>query len=765
MSLEDVTAALDAEDWDGALAALLEAWREHRAVELEEALVALSDWVATGLEPLPETDFDDAWTQLAAAVRPVDVPRLLERMDAMPAGRIPGRVGAMARFGDDPRIGRKYLAMIAKPPTTSTSNQGAWVALFQHLPGCIDGRAAPFLDQQANTRGGTSQFWGKLMKWCEGASDAVSDPPPLPDALRDDLAALRGRIDALAGGAPPVVGAAAPAQVASAGLPSLGQALAALKKRDFATALDGLVGFWATHRTAAIADLIDRLDALVPAEPPKAATAKALDALWLELAAGARPSAVGGLLAVAGQGKAGDREARLEAMPAWTPDPRVYRFAESHFADYLIGARKRLWAAVQDILVHHLDPRREEAWQQREDRHQAPGILHRYQEIRRQIQRTAPAYHAALAAILGPSDADRAVLDEFDATLATMEDKADASGVPLREQEEALVRAILASPGDDGPRAVYADWLIEHGQPERGELIELEIQLKKGAKVKGRRDKLLKKETAAIHGPLTPVLGRDPVLEDGLLVKARGVSSRKLETLGDAEREALYTDLRWATVVELSADYRGGLEGLLARAPLWSLRTLERITVRALGGIARRDDTLGVRTLDLLGGDTPASDAEWALLDAVAARLPELEDVHFMGWEHGGRSIPPSAFFASPLLAKVKVLRNGHEGGSTGGTTNLAMWLGRMAAVQCPVPRLSAWGPDVGFEATLRGDGRYDVQATVVRLQWERQIEEITLHLRTARACPQTTTFDIAAGTYCDPEMLRRVQNTLQEGR
>jgi uncharacterized protein (TIGR02996 family) len=40
--------------------------------------------------------------------------------------------------------------------------------------------------------------------------------------------------------------------------------------------------------------------------------------------------------------------------------------------------------------------------------------------------------------------------------------------------EAALLQAIIAEPDDDAPRLVYADWLEEHGRPERGEFIRLQ---------------------------------------------------------------------------------------------------------------------------------------------------------------------------------------------------------------------------------------------------------------------------------------------------
>src|SRR5262245_31911453 len=40
----------------------------------------------------------------------------------------------------------------------------------------------------------------------------------------------------------------------------------------------------------------------------------------------------------------------------------------------------------------------------------------------------------------------------------------------------ALFQAVLDSPGDDAPRLVFADWLDENGEPERAEVIRLQIE-------------------------------------------------------------------------------------------------------------------------------------------------------------------------------------------------------------------------------------------------------------------------------------------------
>ena len=44
-------------------------------------------------------------------------------------------------------------------------------------------------------------------------------------------------------------------------------------------------------------------------------------------------------------------------------------------------------------------------------------------------------------------------------------------------QHAGFLRAILDDPDDDGVRLVYADWLDEHGQPERAEFIRVQCEL------------------------------------------------------------------------------------------------------------------------------------------------------------------------------------------------------------------------------------------------------------------------------------------------
>ncbi|MFO0930704.1 MAG: TIGR02996 domain-containing protein [Gemmataceae bacterium] len=56
-----------------------------------------------------------------------------------------------------------------------------------------------------------------------------------------------------------------------------------------------------------------------------------------------------------------------------------------------------------------------------------------------------------------------------------------------------LLQAIRADPRDDLARLAYADWLEENGDPERGELIRLQIALRESGRSRGETVELLRR--------------------------------------------------------------------------------------------------------------------------------------------------------------------------------------------------------------------------------------------------------------------------------
>lgn len=63
--------------------------------------------------------------------------------------------------------------------------------------------------------------------------------------------------------------------------------------------------------------------------------------------------------------------------------------------------------------------------------------------------------------------------------------------------ERDMLRAIHDAPDDDAPRRVYADWLLERGDP-RGELIQLQCELATMSPKDPRRDNIVAREQALL---------------------------------------------------------------------------------------------------------------------------------------------------------------------------------------------------------------------------------------------------------------------------
>src|SRR5262249_9492807 len=51
------------------------------------------------------------------------------------------------------------------------------------------------------------------------------------------------------------------------------------------------------------------------------------------------------------------------------------------------------------------------------------------------------------------------------------------NGGSLMTPEDGFLQAVTESPEDDTPRLVYADWLDDHGQADRAEVIRLQCEL------------------------------------------------------------------------------------------------------------------------------------------------------------------------------------------------------------------------------------------------------------------------------------------------
>jgi uncharacterized protein (TIGR02996 family) len=80
--------------------------------------------------------------------------------------------------------------------------------------------------------------------------------------------------------------------------------------------------------------------------------------------------------------------------------------------------------------------------------------------------------------------------------------------------DEAFIQSIREAPHSDAPRLIYADWLEEHGQPERAEFIRVQCRLAglpemtaDHASLMARAEELLRRNWGAWVGPLRRIVG------------------------------------------------------------------------------------------------------------------------------------------------------------------------------------------------------------------------------------------------------------------
>src|SRR5688500_13233559 len=87
------------------------------------------------------------------------------------------------------------------------------------------------------------------------------------------------------------------------------------------------------------------------------------------------------------------------------------------------------------------------------------------------------------------------------------------------DEAKALLKTICASPDEDTPRLVFADWLDEHGEHDRAEFIRAQIEL---ARIEGddprrpalaRRERELLAAHRAAWEPQLPVRMRELMVE------------------------------------------------------------------------------------------------------------------------------------------------------------------------------------------------------------------------------------------------------------
>lgn len=235
-------------------------------------------------------------------------------------------------------------------------------------------------------------------------------------------------------------------------------------------------------------------------------------------------------------------------------------------------------------------------------------------------------------------------------------------------EAETFIAAIIAQPDDDTVRLVYADWLTENGQPDRGEFIRSEIELAQSLLheeidahrrrvLLDRRAALLKRHKAVWLAPFLP-FAREDSFERGF-VQALEVPARAF--LGRAEAWFAETPLTRVKVTELhtwsaAAGHVSHVAELLSSPLLGRVRALDLegrgLTAADLAPFAAQPDLSGLRELALAYNGLRSEGA------TLLASMPQLAHLEVLDLRSNGITDPGARAVAlGAHLGALKELR------------------------------------------------------------------------------------------------------------
>lgn len=329
---------------------------------------------------------------------------------------------------------------------------------------------------------------------------------------------------------------------------ALDRADQALAKSDWPAALAELLDAWRVSRAVRLAEVIDRVSERIAAErgPIEGKTVTARSAAWLAIAKEQDPADLARLLVTPWPGKWQDWVPLVDALNAYPADPRFAlpfaRLVEATPFDSwksmgLYHSFLRLVTTAGDvralpILEADLAKEKHRYWNQR---------------VKHAVVAAVTNLRAATPAVFSADDEARLAAIEARFATATQTKKS------ATKNEAEFLAAIRANPDDDAARAVYADFLIEQGDP-RGELISLQLNPSPNAAAQKRIAALCRKHEKAWSGAL------DKLTAKGSRRFTRGfLSGGHLRNLSykAAERAQQLAHPEWALFETLRLGYQG----------------------------------------------------------------------------------------------------------------------------------------------------------------------------------------------------------------
>jgi len=220
---------LDSGRLGAALDELLAAWAASKTPALRELVIALGDHIARALPAIDAKpkSLDAPWREIADAIRPADVPRLIAAFERASSGQVLHWIDVLDRFPVDPRIAAGALSVI--PQFVSSSAGPTRTRAFRLIEKIAD-PAAPI--ETAVQR--TKSAWNatELRERLRKIADKTPPATPLAKDEEAKAAALAKAIAKLAKGPAPTEDALAGAPAKPTATPTTSKSTTAALLRQ-----------------------------------------------------------------------------------------------------------------------------------------------------------------------------------------------------------------------------------------------------------------------------------------------------------------------------------------------------------------------------------------------------------------------------------------------------------------------------------------------------------------------------------------------------
>lgn len=419
-----------------------------------------------------------------------------------------------------------------------------------------------------------------------------------------------------------------------------------LKAGRWADALEALLRRWQEERAPELADLIERVSSKLPT--PKSWRLSPTDAASTNLVA---------FLGTLTEGKFADSLQRIQQLEKLPPDPRVAAALTRLIVTppFTAQSSRAFWSSLYEQLGdRHADPRTLATI-----RPLVADYLSTFGKTKmgEAMQRRAGALVTTLTQRFPSTPASdvAALLTLVPAEKAPEAKKTSKGGKTLED----LLAAVYENPDDDGVREVYADALLEAGDP-RGEFIVLQFRRHRGDTLSAAELKheaaLQKKHVKEWLGPLYDVLHTTHLeFRRGFLHAAQ---IRPVAKALPAARN----HPAWATLRELNMSTGGTNErgaSLVIQPNARHVRVMTDVVYHVLDELAastevdRALEVLEISWLPL--GHDPVADRAWAMT-LTGKAFPKLRSLR-LGYEAVDDLGPLSGLWTSPLVRQLEVVR------------------------------------------------------------------------------------------------------------